>query len=334
MNNKIRIGIIGCSTIAKSSTIPAILKSSNCKLAFVGSRSNDKAKKVAHEFGCEKYGSYEDILDDDSIDAVYISTPVGTHEEWVIKSAQTGKHILCEKSSTTSFESAKKMIRVCKENKVRLMEGFMFRFHPSHHRVKELINKGTIGNIFSFSSKYGFPSISKDNIRYDKSLGGGILNDAGCYPINASRMLFGSEPEEILCNMIIDKEKEIDTKATIFMNFSDGRHSQSAVGYDLFYQSIYSLWGSKGSLSLTRAYNVPPDMHVTLEVNTNNFQEKISVDTVDHFQLMINSFCDELQNTSSTQYNFEEDLLNQARVMEAARISNSQKKSIRIDEVK
>ena len=334
MDNKISIGIIGCSTIAKSSTIPAILKSSNCKLAFVGSRSNDKAKKVAHEFGCEKYGSYEDVLDDDSVDAVYISTPVGTHEEWVIKSAQTGKHILCEKSSTTSFESAKKMIRVCKENKVRLMEGFMFRFHPSHHRVKELINKGTIGNIFSFSSKYGFPSISKDNIRYDKSLGGGILNDAGCYPINASRMLFGSEPEEILCSMIIDKEKEVDTKATIFMNFSDGRHSQSAVGYDLFYQSIYSLWGSKGSLSLTRAYNVPPDMHVTLEVNTNNFQEKISVDTADHFQLMINSFCDELQNTSSTQYNFEEDLLNQARVMEAARISNNQKKSVRIDEVK
>ena len=334
MGNKIRIGIIGCSTIAKSSTIPAILKSANCELVFVGSRSNDKAKKIAQEFGCEKYGSYEDVLDDDSIDAVYISTPVGTHEEWVIKSAQTGKHILCEKSSTTSFDSAKKMISVCKENNVRLMEGFMFRFHPSHRKVNEFINDGTIGKIFSFSSKYGFPPISKDNIRYDKSLGGGILNDAGCYPINASRMLFESEPEGILCNLVIDREKQVDTKATIFMDFNDGRHSQSAVGYDLFYQSVYSLWGSEGSLSLTRAYNVPPDMHVTLDINANNFQEKISIDTADHFQLMINSFCDELQNTQSSQYNFEDDLLNQARVMEAARISNNKKRYVRIDEVK
>ena len=334
MSDKISIGVIGCSTIAKSSTIPAILKSDNCKLVFVGSRSNDKAKKIAQEFGCEKYGSYEDILGDSSVDAVYISTPVGTHEEWVIKSAQAGKHVLCEKSSTTSFDSAKKMIRACKENNVRLMEGFMFRFHPSHRKVKEIINKGTIGNLFSFSSRYGFPPISKDNIRYDRSLGGGILNDAGCYPINASRMLFGTEPEGILCSLIMDREKQVDTKATIFMDFNGGRHSQSAVGYDLFYQSTYSLWGSNGSLSLTRAYNVPPDMHVMLDVNANNFQEKISIDAADHFKIMISSFCDEIQNPNSLQYNFEDDLLNQARVMDAARISNKEKRYVRIDEVK
>ena len=334
MDNKIRIGIIGCSTIAKSSMIPAILKSANCELAFVGSRSDDKAKKIAQEFGCKKYGSYENVLEDDSIDAVYISTPVGTHEEWVIKSAQTGKHVLCEKSSTISFDSAKKMIRVCEENNVRLMEGFMFRFHPSHGKVKEIINNGAIGKIFSFSSRYGFPPVSKDNIRYDKSLGGGILNDAGCYPINASRMIFESEPEGILCSFIMDREKQVDTKAAIFMDFNGGRYSQSAVGYDLFYQSVYSLWGSEGTLNLTRAYNVPPDMHVTLDVSANNFQEKIFIDTADHFQLMINSFCDEIQKESSSQHNFEDDLLNQARVMEAARISNNKKRYVRIDEVK
>ena len=334
MSDKSRIGIIGCSTIANGSTIPAILKSDNCKLAFVGSRSYDKAKKIAQEFGCEKYGSYEDVLDDSNVDAVYISTPVGTHEEWVIKSAQAGKHVLCEKSSTISFDAAKKMIRSCKENNVRLMEGFMFRFHPSHRKVKEIINNGIIGNLFSFSSRYGFPPVSKDNIRYDKSLGGGILNDAGCYPINASRMLFGSEPEGILCSLIMDREKQVDTKATILMDFNNGRYSQSAVGYDLFYQSTYSLWGSNGSLSLTRAYNVPPDMHVTLDVIANNFQEKISIDTADHFKIMINSFCDEIHNPNSLQYNFEEDLLNQARVMEAARISNKEKRYVRIDEVK
>ena len=333
MSDKIKIGIIGCSTIAKNSTIPAILKSDRSKLEYIGSRSHEKAKKIADEFECKKFGSYQDILNDSEIDAIYISTPVGNHEEWVIKSAKAGKHILCEKSSTDSYDSAKKMIQVCKENNVRLMEGFMFRFHPSHRKVNELIDNNTIGKLFSFSGRYGFPPISKDNIRYNKTLGGGILNDAGCYPINASRMLFKSEPRGILCDLVIDEEKDVDVKATIFMSFENQRYSQSVVGYDLFYQSVYSLWGSQGYMNLSRAYNVPPDMHVLLDVNTNNANNTISIHTADHFQLMIDSFCNELKNPNSSPYIFEEDLLNQAKVMEAARISNKEKRFVKIDEI-
>jgi len=333
MNDKIKIGIIGCSTIAENSTIPAIIKSNKGKVEHIGSRSKDKAEEYAKKFQIKKYGDYQSVLDDDDVNAVYISTPIGNHEEWVIKSAKAGKHILCEKSSTDSYNSAKKMIQICKENNVRLMEGFMFRFHPSHKKVKEVINNKTIGKLFSFSGRYGFPPISKDNIRYDKSLGGGILNDAGCYPIYASRMLFESEPEEILCELVIDKEKNVDTKATIFMKFNDQRYSHCVVGYDLSYQSVYSLWGSEGYMNLTRAYNVPPDMHVSLDVNSNNFKELISIQTADHFQLMIDSFCDELMNSRDISQKFEEDLLNQAKVMEAARISNYEQRLVRINEL-
>jgi len=327
------MGVIGCSTIAKNSTIQAILKSPNSELEFVGSRSTEKAKTFAHEFGCGKYGSYEDVLNDNNVDAVYISTPVGTHEEWVIKAAESGKHVICEKSSTTSFNSAKKMLKACKDNNVRIMEGFMFRFHPSHQKVKELINNNTVGKLFSFSSRYGFPSISKDNIRYDKSLGGGILNDAGCYPINASRMLFACEPDGILCNLVIDDEKQVDIKAAIFMNFGHERYSQSVVGYELFYQSVYGLWGSKGHLNLTRAYNVPPDMMVTLDINSDDLQDRILIDTADHFQLMVMAFCNEIQNGKSHNHNFEDDLFYQAKVMEAARISNNEKRYVKISEI-
>ena len=333
MDNIIKIGIIGCSTIAKNSTIPAIIKSKNCKLEFIGSRSKEKAEKWANELDCKKFGNYEELLNDDEIDAVYISTPVGNHEEWVLKSANAGKHILCEKSSTYSFTSAKKMIQSCQENNVRLMEGFMYRFHPSHTKVKELINDGTIGKLFTFSGRYGFPPISKDNVRYDKSLGGGILNDAGCYPIHASRMLFDSEPKGILCDLVIDEEKQVDTKATIFMNFDNERYSQSVVGYDLFYQSSYNLWGSEGYLSLTRAYNVSLNMHVSLDLNTNNQTETISIQKVDHFEIMIDSFCNELKNPKTSSYNFEEDLINQAKVMEAARLSNKEKRFVEIKEI-
>ncbi len=129
MTDKIRIGVIGCSTIAKNSTLPAILKSNNAKLEHIGSRSNKKALEFSKIFGCKKSGTYEDVINDENVDAIYISTPVGNHEEWVLKSANAGKHILCEKSSTTSFNSAKKMVSTVKENNVRLMEGFMYRFH-------------------------------------------------------------------------------------------------------------------------------------------------------------------------------------------------------------
>jgi len=334
MDNKIKIGIIGCSTIAKNSTISAILKSNNAELEYIGSRSEEKAVEFAKIFGCKNYGTYDDVLNAEDVDAVYISTPIGNHEEWVLKSAESGKHILCEKSSTTSFNSAKKMITECNKNNVKIMEGFMFRFHPSHQKVKEIINNNQIGKIYSFNGRYGFPPISKTNIRFEKSLGGGILNDAGCYPINASRMLFDSEPEGVLCNLVMDNKKDVDTKATITIKFDSERISQSSVGYDMFYQSVYSLWGSEGYLELSRAYNVPPDMNVILDIKTNNSENKISIKSVDHFQLMVDSFCNEIHKPKSSQYDFEKDLLNQARVMEACRLSNNEKRYVEIQEIR
>jgi len=334
MTDKINIGIIGCSTIAKNSTIPAILNSNNTKLEHIGSRSNNKALEFSKMFDCEKCGTYDDVINDKNVDAVYISTPVGNHEEWVLKSAKAGKHVLCEKSSTTSFESAKKIVRISKENNVRLMESFMYRFHPSHQKVKECINDKIIGKVFLFSSKYGFPPISRDNIRYDKSLGGGILNDAGCYPINASRMLFESEPRGVFCNLTMDKETQVDTKATLLMDFEGNRQSQSSVGYDLEYESNYGLWGSDGSLSLTRAYNIPPDMQARLNIKNNSIEKEILIEPVNHFKLMIESFSDEIIKSNSCKYNFEKDLLNQAKVMEACRISNNEKRYVEIKEIK
>ena len=135
----LKFGIIGCSRIAKRSVIPAIIKSEFAELEIIGSRSTNKAKKFASEFNCEKFGSYEDVILDDSVDVVYISTPIHTHAEWSNKSTAAGKHVYVEKSSTYDLKSAKEMVESAKENNVRLMEGFMFRFHPQHQKVKELI---------------------------------------------------------------------------------------------------------------------------------------------------------------------------------------------------
>ena len=167
MKSKLRFGIIGCSGIAKKSTIPAIQNSEFAELVMIGSRSESKAEKFASDFHCELFGTYDDVIANDSLDAVYISTPIGTHEEWVVKAAKAGMNILCEKSSTVSFESAKKMIDTCDNNAVRVMEGFMFRFHPQHQKVKELIEDNSIGELFSFNGSFGFPTFPADNIRYN-----------------------------------------------------------------------------------------------------------------------------------------------------------------------
>jgi len=333
MVSKTRFGIIGCSRIAESSVIPAIQNSKFAEVQMIGSRSIEKAEKFANKFKCKNYGSYEEVLSNDKVDAVYISIPVGLHEDWTIKASQHGKHVLCEKSSTVSYESAWKMVESCKKNNVRLMEGFMFRFHPQHAKVKQLINERYLGDLFSFVGAYGFPPISRDDIRFKKDLGGGILNDAGCYPICASRIIFDEEPIGIFCNLTIDKESQVDTRASLYLKYSGIKNAQISVGYDLFYQSTYSLWGTEGSIRLFRSYNISPELTAKMYLDSNIGKQEISIEPSNHFLLMINSFCNQIQNISVHKFNSEDDLLKQAKIMQAARISDKENSFVKLEEL-
>ena len=340
MDSKIKFGIIGCSRIAKRSVIPALIKSEFAEIEIIGSRSIDKAKTFSNEFDCKKYGTYEDVISDDSIDVIYISTPIGTHEEWTIKAASAGKHILCEKSSTTSFESAKKMVRHCKQNDVRIMEGFVFRFHPQHQKVKELINNNKIGNLVSFNGSFGFPAFPEGDIRYDSKLGGGFLNDSGCYPINASRMIFEEEPIGVSSSLSIDVKTGVDISGTSYIVYKNGKTASITYGNGIYYQSKYDVWGTDGIISLERAYSVPPDFKTNVNIqysSENNWDsrkhENYEINAIDHFTEMINAFCLEISGNKKHLFNFEEELENQAKVMEAHRISSNEKRFVTLDEI-
>jgi len=338
--DSLRFGIIGCSRIAKRSVIPAILKSEFAELQMIGSRSVDRAKEFSSEFNCKNYGTYEDVISDESVDAVYISTPIGTHEEWAIKAANAGKHIHCEKSSTTSFESAKKMIENSKQNNVRIMEGFMFRFHPQHQKVKDLINNNKIGDLVSFNGSFGFPAFPEGDIRYDSKLGGGFLNDSGCYPINASRMIFEEEPIGVSCNLSIDAKTGVDVRGTSYMIYENEKTASITYGNGNYYQSRYKVWGTEGIISLERAYSVPPDFqtNVNIQYSTENNwdsrkHENYQINATDHFAEMINTFCLEIGGNKKSSFNFEEELKNQAKVMDAHRISSNEKRFVSLDEI-
>jgi predicted dehydrogenase len=325
----LRIGILGCSNIANSSVIPAIKKSKYADLIFVGSRNKSKAKQFASKFKCKNYGSYNDVLSSENVDAVYISTPIGLHKKWVLESAKAQKHILCEKSSTTSFSSAQKMVHTTQKNNVRLMEGLMFKFHPSHELVKKYLQK-KIGKLFSLYSQYGFPHVPRSNIRFMKELGGGVYNDAACYPICASRMIFEKEPTEILTSLKIDNKSKVDTKASVYLKFDKDEFAHGVVGYDLEYQNFYSVWGKKGFLEISRAYNIPPTMKPKISIVTKEKTINHFVAPSNHFLIMINNFAQMCTNRSLDSFKHEKELLLQALIMEYGRKSSKQNKLLKI----
>jgi len=326
----IKFGIIGCSRIAKRSVIPAIIKSEFAELEMIGSRSTDKAKKFASEFNCEKFGTYEDVISDDSVDAVYISTPISTHREWSIKATAAGKHVYVEKSSAANLSQAREMVESAKENNVRIMEGFMFRFHPQHKKVKELIKDGKIGEVKSFNGIFGFPAFPEGDIRYaSPGTGGGFLLDSGCYPICASRMIFEEEPVGVFFNRKSIPKTGLDVEGQAILFYKNQKTATISYANGNYYQAKYEVWGTDGVISLDRAYSVPPDFttKVTLQYNAeNNWEgrrtEIFEIPPNDHFLEMLDTFCLEVTGTKKASFNFEQELLDQAKTMEATVRSN------------
>lgn len=325
---KIKFGIIGCSSIAERTVIPAILKAKNSELSFVGSRTEEKAKKFAKKFSCKKYGSYKEVLKNQDVDAVYISLPIALQEKMVLNSAKAKKHILCEKSATTSFRSAEKMIQTCKKNNVQILEGFSFIYHPQQQKVSEYIKNNKIGNVFSFVGKFGFAlPYSKNNFRFNKELGGGVLNDVGCYLIKASRMIFKTNPISINCNLYSEKKLDVDLKGSIYMRFPNNKIAVGLFSYLDSFQSNYEIWGQKGSISLGRAFNAKYNVSTSIQTTIKDKTKRIKIKPTNQSEKMISYFCNTIIN-SKNKTNLNNEFLNQALVMEKARLSNNMQKTI------
>jgi len=189
MNKKVRIGILGCASIAKKFTIKAFQSLDNAEVISIASRDIKKAKAYASLFTIPAYQLYDSLLKNSNVDAVYIPLPIGLHKEWVIKAAKMGKHVLSEKSLTTDFQSAKEIINVCKQANVVLYEDFMCDFHPQHQKVLSLIENGEIGKPFIFNGNYGIPLMSPESFRYNKNLGGSALSEQGAYLVFMARKI-------------------------------------------------------------------------------------------------------------------------------------------------
>ncbi len=334
---KVRIGILGCSNVAGKYAIKAFQAIDNAEVVAIASRDYAKAKEWAAKFSIEAVSSYEALLQRKDIDAVYIPLPIGLHEEWVVKAAAAGKHVLCEKSLSDSFASVKKMVEHCRSKKVVLYENFMCDYHPQHALVKSSVEQGNIGEPLVFKGYFGFPPFPKTSFRYNSELGGGSLNDAGAYTVFMARKMFG-EPLAATARLMVDSQTGVDIQGSAFLEFSKSKVGFLSFGFDNVYQNKYSLWGTKGKITVNRAYSIPPEMKPQVELLKNeNLRETITaldLPAANHFELLFHDFCETILSKNKDKTNLVyQQLLSQAKVLEAVRISSRENRKVLFSEV-
>ena len=221
MPNKVRWGVLSTAAIGVKKVLPAMQKSEWVDLAAIASRDRTKAEQTAAALGIAKaYGSYEELLGDANIEAIYNPLPNQLHVPWTIKAAEAGKHVLCEKPLSLTVAEANTLVDVQQRTGVTIAEAFMVRTHPQWLRTRELIASGRIGALRSIQGFFSYFNIDPKNIRNIPECGGGALMDVGCYPINTARFLFGEEPVRVASLMEKDPVLHVDRLTSALLEFS------------------------------------------------------------------------------------------------------------------
>lgn len=259
MTDPVSWGVLGVAGIAVHKVIPAMQNSELSPVRAIASRSEGKAEEAAAVLGIEKfYGSYESLLEDPDIEAVYIPLPNHLHAEWTEKAAGAGKHILCEKPLAMSSDQARHMIDVCRNAGVKFMEAFMYRLHPMWVEARRLVDSGLIGDLLAIQSFFSYRNVDPSNIRNIAEFGGGALMDVGCYPVNVARMLFGGEPTSVKSSIRRDPAYGTDAVTSAVLDF-DGRHATFTCSTQLEDDQSVHLVGTTGRLEVEIPFNIPPN---------------------------------------------------------------------------
>jgi D-xylose 1-dehydrogenase (NADP+, D-xylono-1,5-lactone-forming) len=262
---KVRWGVLGCANFAQRRTIPAMLESPTVDLVAVASRSKEKAESFRQQFNLRRaYGSYEDLLADPQIDAVYIPLPNGLHAEWAVKSFEQGKHCLCEKPFASNAAEAAQVARVASSKGLFAMEAFMWRLHSQHQRGMEAIISGQVGTVRLVRAAFTYPIPRKPNVRLVPELAGGSVMDVGCYPISAARYYFAAEPIRAFARGHIDPEYKVDMAMSGVLDFPAGR-ALIDCAFSLPYRTEVEIVGEAGRIFFPKPWL--PDAEAVIEIN-------------------------------------------------------------------
>jgi predicted dehydrogenase len=255
----VRWGVLGCASIAVRKVIPAMRRSGRCEVVAIASRDGDRAAVVAADLGVRRhYGSYDDLLADADVEAVYIPLPNHLHATWTLRAAAAGKHVLCEKPLALTAAEAAGMIEGCRTAGVALMEAFMYRLHPMWRRVRSLIDNGAIGELATIQGFFSYRNMDPENIRNIAAYGGGALMDIGCYPINVARWMFDGEPDGVAAAVRYDPAFGTDVLSSAVLDFG-GRHATFTCSTQIEDDQRVHLMGTEGRLLVEIPFNIPPD---------------------------------------------------------------------------
>lgn len=287
---KLRWGILGVAKISER-LLPGFAKADNVDLRGVASRSLERAQAAARAAGIPiAHGSYEALLDDPTIDAVYNPLPNSLHFEWTKRAAERGKHVLCEKPLCPTAAQALELVEFCRKKGVVLMDGFMWPHHPRTARLRQFLDQGTIGRVLRACGSFTFrmDPLDPSNIRLQPALAGGSLLDVGCYPVYGIRWAFGAEPVKV--QAVARYEFGVDVETNGLLWFDDGRVGSFDCGFTMPYRGWLEIVGSEGVIFVPDMW-LPPRRAVFEIRRGGRYEvEEVVVDGEDQIVHMLQNF--------------------------------------------
>jgi predicted dehydrogenase len=315
--NKIRWGVLSTAKFGREKMIPALQKSQYAEVRAIASRSIEDAKQRSGELGIPTYyEGYEKVLEDENIDAVYIPLPNHLHVQWAIKALKAGKHVLCEKPIALSASEAQSLLIAARQTPhLKIMEAFMYRFHPQWQKAKALIASGMIGTLKSIHAHFSYYNTDPHNIRNQPEIGGGGMMDIGCYCISLSRFIFKGEPGKVAGMLEYDPALGTDRMASALLQFPGGVASFTCSTQMMPYQKV-NILGTSGRIEIEIPFNTPPDKETRLHIFTKDKVEEVVFEAVDQYTIQCDAFSKAILNNTEVPEPLE-DAVHNMKVIEA-----------------
>ncbi len=298
MTQMIRWGVLGCAGIAAKAVIPAIQSSRLGRVAAIASRDAEKASAMATRFGIEKsYGSYEDLLSDPDIDAIYNPLPNHLHVPMTIKALEHGKPVLCEKPIALNAAQASELAEAQKAANLLVAEAFMVRHHPQWKKARAMVAEGRLGDVRAIQTIFAYYLDDPKNVRNQADIGGGGLFDVGCYAINTARFLFDAEPLRAVALMETDPVFGTDRLTSGLLAFPEGRQLAFTCSTQLSLTQKVTVLGTRGRLEIPIPFNAPADQQTVLIFDdgrdlAGGGRQEIVIEPVDQYREQVDAFAE------------------------------------------
>lgn len=288
---KIRWGVLSTADIGLKKVIPAMQRGQYSEIVAISSRDPQTARAAATQLAIPKaYGSYEELLTDPDVEAIYNPLPNHLHVPWSMKALEAGKHVLCEKPIAMTTAEARKLLDTAKRHpRLKVMEAFMYRLHPQWQRAYQLVNSGKIGELRTINSFFSYYLLDPRNVRNIAEIGGGGMMDIGCYTVSLSRFIFGQEPIRVYGLVEYDPNFKIDRLGSAVMDFGRGTATFTYATQLSPYQRV-NIYGTEGRVEIEIPFNAPPDRPCKMWHERGSVIEEIVFPICDQYTIQGDAF--------------------------------------------